>query len=139
MAGHCETFEHTADVGLTGWGDTFGELVQALGEGLADLVCRRESVRPGERHRLTVEADDAESVLLDFLARLLTFMQAERFCVRDIGVISASPTRVEAEITGEPTDPSRHDLGEEVKAVTYHMLEVRHDGQRWHGRVLLDL
>ena len=38
MVGHCETFEHTADIGLTGWADTFGELVQVLGEGLAEIL-----------------------------------------------------------------------------------------------------
>jgi len=139
MAGHWETFEHTADVGLAGRGDTLGELLEALGEGLAELLCRRASVRPAERHTLTVEADDVESITVDFLARLLTWTQVERFCVHAVRVTSASPTRVEAVITGEPTDPARHELGDEVKAVTYHMLEVRHDGNVWHGRVLLDL
>ena len=139
MAKHVETFEHTADIGLVAWGDTLAELYAALGEGLADLVVPRKEVHSGYSHTLTVRSDDEQSMAVDFLGRLLSFMQTDRFCVHEVSVIVASPTHLEAVIRGEPFDPLRHEPGAEIKAVTYHMLDVsRHEG-RWQGRVLLDL
>ena len=45
MAKHCETFDHTADLGLQARADTLGELFEALAEGLADEICPRRQVR----------------------------------------------------------------------------------------------
>jgi SHS2 domain-containing protein len=54
-------------------------------------------------------------------------------------VSDISETRVIAQLAGEPYDEQRHAFESEVKAVTYHQLEVRHDGEGWRGRVILDL
>lgn len=139
MTKHCETFEHTADVGLQAWADTQAELYEALAEGLADLVCPRELVKAAATFEMDVDSDDAELLAVDFLAKMLTFIQTERVCICDVRVRCDGPSRLSAVLRGEPIDLDRHVLGEEIKAVTYHMLEVvRRDG-RWNGRVLLDL
>ena len=39
----------------------------------------------------------------------------------------------------EPYDPERHPLRTELKAVTYHQLEVARDGDEWTGRVIFDV
>ena len=115
------------------------ELYEALAEGLAEQVCPRGQVRPAQQRRLAVQSDDAESMAVDFLGQLLGLMQTQRFFVHEVRVRSASPVRVEATVLGEPYDPARHTVGQEVKAVTYHMLQVRQDGDAWTGQVLLDL
>lgn len=139
VAKRCDTFEHTADVGLIARADTREELYEALGEGLAELVCPRESVRASETFEIEIESDDEELLAVDFLARVLTFAQTERVCFRDVRVRCDGPAKLAATLTGEPFDPARHPLGAEIKAVTYHMLEVARRDRRWIGRVLLDL
>lgn len=139
MGKHCETFEHTADVGLTAWGDTLGELMEALAEELADFICPREQVRPAERRTILVAAEDVEALTLDFLSQIMFTIQTRRFLVAAVEVARADEASVEAQLVGEPLDPHRHEFHTEVKAVTYHQLHVAREEERWVARVILDI
>jgi SHS2 domain-containing protein len=165
MTKHCEPFEHPADVGLAARADTLAELYEALAEGLADLICPRATVRPATSRAIEVRAEDAESLAVDFLAAVLSAIQEDRFLVAAVSaeVVPPEGTRappapdspsapaaagapeqpaaveVRAVLRGETYDPARHELRIEVKAVTYHQLEVARREGAWHGRVVLDL
>jgi SHS2 domain-containing protein len=139
MAKHCETFEHTADIGLAARGDTLGELFEALGEGLADLICPREQVRTRDTRPVQLQAEDVEALCVDFLVEVMTATQVDRFLVAEVRVRAVSGTCVRADLAGEPYDPDRHEWGHEVKAVTYHQLKVAREGDVWMGRVIVDV
>jgi len=139
MARHCETFDHTADVGLDARGDSLGELLEALAEGLCDVVCPRRGVRGADACTVTATAEDVEALAVDFLSEVLWAVQTDHFAVASVRVIAASETSVQAELTGEAYDPDRHEILTEVKAVTYHELRVAREGGGWTGRVILDL
>lgn len=139
MAKECTTFEHTADIGLQARGDTLAELLEALGEGLADLIAPRKHIRPSESRNLAVSADDAESLVVDFLNELSAVLQADRFLISQVRVHSASETSLDAELLGEPFDAERHEYSTEVKAATYHDIRAAREGGGWTGRVILDI
>ena len=136
---HYENFEHTADIGIAAWGDSAGELYEALAEGLAEFVCPRPTVAVTSEHELAVSAEDAEALAVDFLSAVLNVIQADRFMVARVRVVDADEHRVTATLLGEPYDPTRHEIHTEVKAVTYHLLSVKQEAGRWNGRVVLDL
>ena len=143
MAGHCETFDHTADVGLSAWGDSPAELLAALAGGLADVICDRSQVRTAAVRTLRVEAQDIEALAVDFLSELLYIFAVDRFLPAEASVTVQDPGEngiaLTAELAGETYDPSRHEIKTEVKAVTYHQLKVAPESGRWVGRVILDL
>ena len=139
MARQCRTFEHTADMGLEARADSLGELFEALGEGLAEVVCSREQVASAQRWPLAVSAEDTEAMAVDFLSAVLNVIQTDRFMVRDVVVASAGGNAIVAELRGEPFDPLRHAIAREVKAVTYHQLRIAPEGSQWIGRVVLDV
>ena len=66
-------------------------------------------------------------------------IETERFLVAAVRVRSICETAVQAEIVGEPFAPGRHEFCTEVKAVTYHLLEVARRDTQWTGRVILDI
>ena len=139
MAKHCETFDHTADIGLAAQGDTLEELFEALAEGLADYICPRRQVSARRKRGLSAQAEDVEALAVDFLSGVLKTLQADRFVVASVSVRLTGEAAVIAEILGEPYDPSRHELLTEVKAVTYHQLEIAKQDACWTGRVILDV
>ena len=139
MTKHCKTFEHTADVGLEARADSLGELFEAMGEGLSDVICPRQAVETQKTLQIQAEAENVESLLVDFLAELLGLFNLEKFLIAVVKVKRIDETSVAAEVTGEPYDPARHELGDEIKAVTYHQLKVAHKGDEWTGRVILDI
>jgi SHS2 domain-containing protein len=139
MAKHCQTLDHTADVGLVAQADTLEELFEALAEGLCDVVCPRAQVTAAECRTVRVSAEDLEALLVDFLNEVLWALQTERFAVASVRVARCDGRGVSAELRGEPYDPRRHELAGEVKAATYHQLRVARERDRWAGRVILDI
>jgi SHS2 domain-containing protein len=145
MARDCRTFDHTADVGLTAWADSLGELLAALAEGLTDVICVRSRICPAAVRKLDVEAQDPEALAVDFLSRILYVFAVEGFLLAEASVRvlagggQGGRTAISAELAGETYDADRHEIRTEVKAVTYHQLKIAPEGGRWVGRVILDL
>ena len=139
MTRHCRTFEHTADVGLEASADNLGELFEAMGEGLADVICPRRSVKKQKTLQIRAESENVETLLVDFLAELLGLFNLEKFLIAGVKVERIDETSVAAEVVGEIYDPVRHELDDEIKAVTYHKLKVVREGDKWTGRVILDI
>jgi SHS2 domain-containing protein len=138
MAKSYQLIDHAADLGIDARGDSRAELLEALAEGLAEVICPPKTVSPREVRRVAVQAEDGEAATVDFLNALLRLIQAEHFLVAAVKV-QATETAVCAEVAGEPYDPARHELAREVKAVTYHELKVARERGRWYGRVICDL
>ena len=139
MSKECHAFDLPADVGLAARADSPAELLEALAEGLADLICPRANVHHRETLELTVLADDWHSLAVKFLWRVMDLIQADHKALASVTVTQAEPTVAQARIVWETLDLQRHEILTEIKAVTYHQLEFRPDGRRWVGRVVLDL
>ena len=68
--------------------------------------------------------------------------EAGRGAVEAVSVGSAPVPpqwRLEAEAAGEPFAPDRHRMKTEIKAVTYHGLEIRETPAGWRGRIVCDV
>ena len=133
------TFEHTADIGLEGHADSLGQLFEAMGEGLVDVISPHGSAEKRKKLEIRVQADDVESLMVDFLSEVLRLFTLDKFIVADIKVGQINETSVVAEVAGEPYDPERHGPAEEIKAVTYHRLKVAQEGDEWIASVILDV
>jgi protein archease len=139
MAKHCETFDHTADIGLRAEADTPEELMSALAEGLAELICPRAGVRAERRVAVRLEAEDREGLTVDFLWKVMSAVEYDGFAIARVDVHRAREKALEADLWGEDRDPARHEIVTEIKAVTYHQLKVAREAGRWTARVILDL
>ncbi|MCJ7544486.1 MAG: archease [Phycisphaerae bacterium] len=139
MAKSFELIDHAADIGIQARADTLAELLEALVEGLVEVICPRAAVSPHDTRSVAVQAEDAEATTVEFLNAVLRVIQAEHFMVAGVAVAQASATAVSAELAGEPYDPAKHEIEHEVKAATYHEVKVAREGGRWFGRVICDL
>ena len=133
-----EVIEHTADVGIVARGRTLEELFAHAAEGMFHFLISADTVRPDQRRRVAVEAEDLPGLLVAWLNELLVLLNAEGFVPRAFEVRDVSGGRLEADVWGEPVDPRRHRFRLDVKAATYHQLEVRRDGL-WQARVIFDV
>lgn len=138
MTRSVEVIEHTADVGIVARGDTIEDAFAAAAEGMMAFIIRREDVHLVETRRRTVEADDREGLLVAWLSDLLLLLNADAFVPGDVTVLECGDTRLVADVRGEAVDPARHRFRLDVKAATYHQLEIgRENG--WTARVIFDV
>jgi SHS2 domain-containing protein len=133
------TYEHPSDQGLTAQADSFPELLEALAEALTAQLCVAGVIEPKQEQVMEVSADDAGALVVEFLSELLHRFAIGHFLVARIEVQPLRGNVVTARLWGESFDRRRHEAGGEVKAVTYHQLEVGQREGRWLARVLLDL
>jgi SHS2 domain-containing protein len=138
-----ELFEHTADLGLRVSADTLEELLAEAAQGLlAMLVANPEAVRPVHSKQIDVEAAEPAYLLFDWLSELLFAFETEKVLLSAFDIRLESGTdsyKLTAGCRGEPMDVVRHQMDHEVKAITYHGLEVNQTPTGWLAQVIVDI
>jgi SHS2 domain-containing protein len=134
---------HTTDAYIEAVGATLEEAMQFAGMALIDTICSIKSIEPTVTEQVETSGRDEVTLLYDWLERILLKFDLEgkvysRFRVAPISK-SAAGLSATAEISGEKYDRKKHDAKVEVKAVTYHRMEVLREGNSSILRFILDL
>ncbi len=133
-----EVIEHTADVGIIAYGRSLEELFANAAVGMMSFLIDLASVRLIQQRTVTADADNREVLLIAWLNELLVLLNADGFVPGRFAVRDLTDTRLRADVAGEPVDPTRHRFHLDVKAATYHSLEIKQDGL-WQARVIFDV
>jgi SHS2 domain-containing protein len=96
-------------------------------------------VRPTEERVVQASGPDPGGLVVNFLTQLITLNAVEGFLVREIRCrpLGSPPTALLAQLRGEPFELGRHPRHFEVKAATFHELQV--DLERHRARVIVDI
>lgn len=139
--------DHTADTGLVVTAPDLPTLFNRAAWGLFSVITDPATVQPAESETVDVTAEDLPALLVRWLSELnfrhLTRHRLyTRFDVRELvppQPAAAAPGRLHAEIRGEAIVPGRHPVFTEVKAVTYHGLELAEVDGGWRAQIIFDL
>jgi len=134
-----ELINHTADLGVEIYGRDLKELFQNAGEALFEILCDPSEVGDSVQRRLVVVGDDLEQLMVVWLGELLFLHETEGLLFKRFEVEEVEDTRLKATVHGERFKEGHHTIKAEVKAVTYHQIQVRHKGSGWISRVIFDL
>ncbi|MBI4356190.1 MAG: archease [Candidatus Omnitrophica bacterium] len=134
-----EYFEHTADVGLRVRGSTLEELFANAAHGMYGLLVESPPRALAERRTVTVEAGTVAELFVAWLKELLFHAATDRFIGAQFAFQTCTEQRLQATVAGGRFDPARHRLGKEIKAVTYHALQVEPHAGGWTAQVIFDV
>ena len=132
-------FDHTADFGLEIFGDDAYSLFEEAAKALFDLITPSASPEQGVRRKVDVTGDDWADLMVNWLRELLYLWNGESVLVREIKLAAVQETLLQATVTYEDYDPDRHEIRNEIKAVTYHQIEVGPFEDGWRARVVFDI
>lgn len=132
-------FNHTADLGLEIFGKEEKELFSNAAFAVFDLIVDLQDVNIKETRRLVVKGADREDLFVNYLRELLYMWNGEGMLLKDFSVLEIDSRHLVGEMKGEPFDPARHTIKTEIKAVTYHQVEVKETKEGWKGRVIFDV
>ncbi|WP_456396961.1 archease [Thermococcus sp.] len=138
-----EHYEHTADVGIRGYGETLEEAFENVAVALFDVMVDVRKVESKECREVEAEGEDLMALLYSFLEELLILHDTEGVVFSDFEVrIEKTPDgyRLKAKACGEPLDYEKHGPKEEVKAITYHDMKIEQlpDG-KWMAQLVPDI
>ena len=132
-------FEHEADVGVRGIGQSLADAFAGAATALTAVVCDPGVVAAREAVKIECRAPDAELLLVDWL-NALVFEMASRHMLFSRFELRVDGSALQASAWGEPLDVARHHPATEVKGVSYCELKVarRADGN-WLAQCVVDV
>jgi SHS2 domain-containing protein len=131
--------DHTADLRIEIEADNPAGLFVEGAAALFDMTVGLESIEVREFREVRASGEDTGELFVDWLRELLYLFAGEGmlFCRFEVEALSA--TGIRARCGGEPYDGRCHGVKCEIKAVTYHGLEVRRDGDKLRASVVFDI
>lgn len=118
-----ENLEHTADVMIRAYGSTMEECFQNAAYGMMDQILDASRVEAKVEETFAVEGGSREDLLYNFLSEVLFIFDAKQLALGTFR-IAFKTGGLECRASGERFDPEKHAPKQEIKAVTYHMLQV---------------
>ncbi|HEX17634.1 MAG TPA: archease [Thermoplasmatales archaeon] len=134
-----EIIEHTADVGLRAYGKSLDECFENVAKGMFAIITDNSKIDSVGEYQIELKSESLEDLLVDWLSELLFLNSAYNLVFGEFEVkINEGDLSLKARVKGEVYDREKHGYGTEIKAVTYHMLEIK-KGEIYEVQVLFDI
>jgi len=131
-----------ADVAFEASGKTLPFLFREAALAVTNTMVKDlKSVKQKVMKEVNLESDNLEFLFHNFLQQIVLFKDIEQLLFSKFVVkIQKQKERysLNAKFYGEKLDPKRHELLVDVKAITWHLFELKKD-KMWRARVILDI
>ncbi len=132
--------DHTADIGIGLNAPDLRSALERTAAAMFDVISDLEQIGEEWRRDIRVEGreGDLPNLLVRWLSELLYLFATEHVLLSRFEINSIEDGAIEATVAGERIDRTRHALKTELKAPTYHGLQIREDPDGWVVRVIFD-
>lgn len=131
-----EILEHKADLKIRVFGKTKEELFLNSLRGMEECL---KSEGKGElriKREIKIKSPDTPALLVDFLNECLYQTQVNKEIYSSLKFKKFGSTEIEAELFGQKVEQ----FGEDIKAATYHGLELKQmAADNWEALILFDI
>jgi SHS2 domain-containing protein len=129
----------TADLGIEAWGHSLEDAFSSAAHGLASLLSELPGGEQPLEKDIHLEADSLSTLLVQFLNEIIYLEETQDFLPGAVKHLTLTGNRLDATLTGAAYDPGIHTLNAQVKAATYHGLEIEKEGDTVRIRVIFDV
>ncbi len=132
--------EHATDAFIEVTAANLEEAFVRAGESVVDTTLDQELVDEKEERTLTVTGDDLDFLLFNWLEEIIYQLITEGFAIHrfSLNISKNSEYILTAKAFGEEIDLKKHHFKVEIKAPTFHLMEIKQNGEVTM-RFLLDL
>jgi SHS2 domain-containing protein len=133
-----EHFEHKADIGVRGFGNTLAEAFEQAAIAMTAVVTDPALVQAGTNISIACSDEDYDTLLYDWLNALVYEMATHKMLFRKFEV-TIEHGKLDATAYGEAIDIERHQPSVEIKGATYTELAVYQKEQQWVAQCVIDV
>jgi len=132
--------DHMTDAFIEVIGNTMDEAFSNAGISVVDTIVDINTVENKEDRKIEVVADDLKGLLYSWLEDIIILTITDGFVGKIFNVNITKNVRYHllAKISGEEINFEKHHFKMEIKAPTYHLMEIK-DGKPVLMRFILDL
>ncbi|PIP37865.1 MAG: hypothetical protein COX20_00380 [Desulfobacterales bacterium CG23_combo_of_CG06-09_8_20_14_all_52_9] len=131
--------DHTADLGILIFAPTEKALYETAARALFALLVEGRASGKGSIKTLQLEGEDRADLMVIWLRELLYFWTGRGLLVQKADVTALDEHRLSATVWVYPYDPGRHLIQNDIKAVTYHQIQVNRTPSGWEAKVIFDV
>ena len=135
---HWENFEHKADMGVRGFGNTPAEAFEQTALAMSAIITDLSLINPDDKVTISCEEADQELLLADWLNALIFEMSTRNMLFSQFEVFIDNG-RLKAKVWGEPINIKRHQPVVEIKGATYTELAVHWSHDQWIAQCVVDV
>ncbi len=129
----------TADIGIEVWGKNFKELLEESVRGMVSIMYDLQKINGNKSLNIEIEGFDKEDLLISLLNEIIYLRDARKFLVKDIEIKDLSENRLSAILYGDIFDPQIHEILEDIKAATYHNIEIKKENGLIKSQIIFDV
>ena len=118
-----EVLDHTADLMIKGYGRDLEECYAAVAYGMFDQTVDLRDVKPLESRHVEIDGMDEEDALYSILSELLFIENYDNLIMCQFSM-KIDGLHISCDCSGELLDRSKMHVRGEIKAVTFHMMEI---------------
>ncbi len=140
-----QEIDHTGDIGIRVTADSLPHLFERAAAGTFYVLTDVSAVRAEDQTQITVEGRDREALMVRWLSALNYRHTVDRrlFCAFNVDAIAEAEAEdtltLKGTARGEPIDAERHTVYTEIKAITFHGMDVRKTDTEWTVQVIFDM
>ena len=137
-----EILEHTADIGIAAYGKNKREVFINAAKGMFEIIAgENKNLKENFYDKIKLEADNLEGLLFAWLNELLYIGETRLVILNKFQIKELSDFQIKAEVEGMKINPPSVKIEKEIKAVTYHRLEIKKDEESglWRAQVIFDI
>lgn len=137
--------DHTADIAFEVRGNSLEELFTASALAWKESVIEEfDAGGNAEIKMIHLDEYSSEELLVNFLSELNFLLSARKWVMIsidniDISKADADGLHLDATIKGFQVDPEKQKLKEEIKAVTFHQMNIEEDSGEFSTIVVFDI
>ncbi len=131
--------DHTADFGLHVFGADPKDLFANAAHALFDVITEIGSLTGLGAENIRVTGDDWPDLMVNWLRELLFFWSGREMLVKTVDIQAISEHELSAKVSFDPYNSDQHTIKTEIKAVTYHQIQVDSGPSRWEAKIIFDV
>lgn len=131
--------DHTADFGVQAYGRTLAQVFEHAAFALYDLITDTGILIGNQTMPLAVTGDDPDDLMMNWLRELLYLWSGSERLVKSAKIQKMTAYEINAILCYDRYDPEKHVIKNEIKAVTYHQIQVERLPRGWEARVIFDV
>jgi SHS2 domain-containing protein len=128
---------HTADIKFRAYGTTIEKAFENSAVAMFSAMYKGK-IKGNVKRKISANGKDLESLLYDFLEKLLILLDSENLFLSKVKVkIEKDKFKLTGEVVGN--NAKNYKIGLDVKAVTYNDIFVKKINGRWVCQVVIDV
>ena len=131
--------DHTADFGIQVFGTDSRELFTNAALALFDVITEMDELNGDDSCDITSSGEDWSDLMINWLREILYLWNGREMLVKSVQVLSLSEHNISAKIYFDAYLPDRHTIKTEIKAVTYHQIQVKRSPSGWKAQIIFDI